>query len=55
MPLGGDKVPHNVQELRGKVLVNEQELQSAVLRLIASLNATEHPVTATAVDEMLRA
>jgi hypothetical protein len=55
MSLGGDKVPHDVEELRGEVLMNEQELQSAVLRLIASFNATKDLATATTVGEMLRA
>src|SRR3954454_4414577 len=31
MSAGADEVPHDMQELRGKVLVNKQELQSDTL------------------------
>jgi hypothetical protein len=43
VPPGSNKVPHDMEELCGKILVNEQELQSGALRLVASLLTAEHP------------
>jgi hypothetical protein len=36
VPFGGDKMSQDMQELRRKVLMNKQELQSNAPRLIAA-------------------